>query len=405
MNKEALILAKDAVSRAKLEHRKDWLDMKDEHNFEGSGETLRKHGAAFKWLEDNGIIDFSQIQVKDYETPNYKETTEIIKDGQQKSDRLIEMSEADMKDEEYILKAHGYDPNIWEIVNAKNSIFNVNAKGGITKTLYSSKITVKKKVVGFNIDQFLDKIENKIKPVFVDQPEEGKGLLEIPLFDMHFGVADFNYYKPTMTKILKKITNKDWDTILFIVGQDLLHNDGFTGQTTSGTIIDKVDMEKAWEDAYDFYSILFEASLCNSKNVDVVFSDGNHDQAMGWGFVKALSKVYKQINFNTDMKKFKAYTWEQIFIGITHGDKGQNRVQKAFLAEYGKLIANAVVKELHLGHLHHEKTQDDFGIVQRTLGSGVPTDGYHADNAFIGAMKRFQIFEYSEDSLEAIYYV
>lgn len=406
MHKEALEFVQESVRKSKKQSDLDWTEIKDSAPFfDHSSDILRRYGRAWYMLEEWGLVDFSTLTLKDFETPDYKNTTEIIKDGQQKSDRLIEMSETDMKDTEFLLKAHGYNPNEWEIVNAKNSIYNVNAKGGITKTLYSSKITVKPKVSGFNIDKLIEKITKNIEPVHVEQPTEGENLLEIPLYDMHFGIADFSYYKPVMTKIMRKIRSQKWDTVMFVIGQDLLHNDGFTGQTTSGTMIDKVDMEQAWEDAYDFYTILFNTALSNAKNVDVIFSDGNHDQAMGWSLVKALSKIFLQINFDTKMKKFKAYTWNEIFIGITHGDKGQNRVQKAFLAEYGKLMSNATVRELHLGHLHHEKSQDDFGIVQRTLGSGVPTDQYHADNAFIGARKKFQIFEYSPDSLEAIYYI
>lgn len=412
MNKEALILAQDAVSRAKLEHRKDWLDMKDEHSFEGSGETLRKHGAAFKWLEDNGIVIFADINPSDYTKPSYKEVTEIVADGQQKSDRLIEMSEAQKKDEKYILEAHGYNPDEWEIVNAKHSIYNVNAKGGITKTLYSSKITVKKRVSGFNTDKFIKEFSKNLIPEHVDTTAtNGEGMLEITYKDMHWGIADYQYYKPVLDKTIRKIKSQPWQQILIVVGSDLLHNDGFTGQTTSGTIIDKVNMEKAWNEAFLFYSLILKEALRNSENVQVMFCEGNHDQAMGWAFVRALEAKFPPeeqttyLAYDTARKTRKAFVWKGIFLGITHGDKAYNKLSKNFLTEFGKLIANASIVEIHHGHIHHETMKDEFGIVTRSLASGAKTDDYHYENGYIGAKKRFQLFEYSEHYLEGVKYI
>lgn len=406
MNKEALFLAKDAVARAKLEHRKDWLDMKDEHNFEGSGETLRKHGAAFKWLEDNGIIDFSKIQEKDYEVPSYKETTEIIKDGQQKSDRLIEMSESDMKDEEYILKAHGYDPNIWEIVNAKNSIFNVNAKGGITKTLYSSKITVKKKADGMNVDKLIERLKESMKPIKVKRPEAvGKRLLVLPFVDMHFGINTFEYYEEKLAETVEKIQMRTWDTIYVPIGHDLLHNNNHQGTTVSGTNIEKVDMDRAWNDAFKFYKVIFTEALKHANNVVSDYVPGNHDADISWGFMKGLPNVFEDVKFNTDPDNKKIFKWEKVFIISLHGDKGMARVVKTLLTKYRDLITGCKVVEVQSGHLHSEKVKDDFGIVTRTLPTSAQEDDWHVEESFEGAVKTSQIFEYSEDKLKTIYHV
>lgn len=404
-NEEKLKLVKEALSKSKREISTDWLDIKDTHNFEHSGDNLRKYSTGWKLLEEWGLVDFDNLQPINTDMPNYKETHELVAGGLQKSDKLIKMNAQQAKDVDYVLSAHGFDGNEWELVSAKNNIWNVNSKLQGVQTLYSSKITVKPKVSGFNVDKFLEKID-KIKPIKINRPKEfTKSLLEIPLYDMHFGIGTIEHYLPVLYKISEKIASKKWDKILFTIGQDLIQTDGFTGQTTSGTIIGRVDVEKAWSDAYSFYKELIEEALQNSLEVDVIFSDGNHDQAMGWAFVKTLEATFPQVNFNTEMKKFKAFTWEEVFIGITHGDKAQNRLMNVFLAEYGSLIAKAKVKELHTGHLHHQITKDNFGIVQRTLGSGVPHDSYHYENGFIGAVKTFQLFEYSPDKLEAIYFV
>src|SRR5690606_24496000 len=49
-------------------------------------------------------------------------TVTINNDGTQTSEVLIEMSKEQAKDEKFLLKAHGYDTEIWEIVSARNNI-------------------------------------------------------------------------------------------------------------------------------------------------------------------------------------------------------------------------------------------------------------------------------------------
>lgn len=398
-------LVRVSVDKLNKLHSKDWLDIKDEFNFEHSPESLRKYATGWKIMVENGFSE--EVEESETETIiKYKEATEILGDGSQRSDKLISMSLEQSKDVNHLLEAHGFDKNEWDLVSAKNNIWNANTKNDGIQTLFSSKITVKPKVVGFNVEKFIETIKQEIKPIHINNKvDKGNKLLEIPLFDMHFGIANLEYYTDTYVKILEKIQSNNWDTILFVIGQDLLHNDGFTGKTTSGTIIDKVDMEKAWNDADTFYTNLIKLALENSKNVDVIFSNGNHDQALGFAFVKMLEAKFPQVKVDSKMKQRKGYVWNELFLGFSHGDKGSNRLGKNFLSEFGKEIATAKIVEIHSGHIHHEVTKDDFGIVIRSLSTAAKTDDYHYENGFIGSIKRFQLFEYSKDSLNAVYYV
>ncbi|MFF3147378.1 hypothetical protein ACFVRU_38055, partial [Streptomyces sp. NPDC057927] len=290
---------------------------------------------------------------------------------------------------------------------ARNNIWNVSSESQGVQTLFSSKISVKPLKNGLNIDKLIEVIKIETKPIYINKEinNNSEKLLEIPLFDMHFGIADLDYYKDTYSRIEHKIKSAKRDTILFIIGQDLLHNDGFEGKTTSGTMIDKVDMDKAWNDADTFYTNLIKVALSNSSKVNVIYSNGNHDKGISYGFVKMLEAKFPQVEFESSMKQRKAFMYHEVFIGITHGDKGGVRMTKNFYAEYGKDIANASVVEVHSGHLHHEKSKDDLGFLVRTLATGAKTDLYHYDNGWVGAHKRFQLFEYSKDSLDGIYYV
>lgn len=399
-------LVRLSVAKLNKEHSMDWLDLVEQFNLDYSAETLRKKAYGWKDFVENEELE----QLNSEEEITYKETSEILADGSHKSDKLIRMNSEQKKDKNYILEAHGFDKESWELVNAKNNIWNVYSKQDGIQSLYSSKITVKPKDNTFSYERFLELITEKVTPIEVDRTNEQEAyskLLEIPLYDMHFGVSSLEYYKNHLAEILHKIRSRAWDTILIPIGQDLLHNDNFKGQTANGTQIDKVDMEKAFNEALQFYVTIISEALKpeNSKYVHCVYVKGNHDESISYGFFRTLQATFPQANFEGSMKQRKGFAWEKVFIGMSHGDKGANRLVENFMTEFGKLIANAEVREIHTGHLHAEALKDKFGIVQRTLATANRTDGWHDDNGFIGANKRFQLFEYSPESLDAIYYI
>ena len=399
-------LVRVCVDKLNKLHNKDWLEIKDEFNFEHSAESLRKYATGWKILVENEYLEDSDSPIGNEPIIKYKEATEILGDGSQKSDKLISMSLEQSKDVNYLLQAHGFDTKEWDLVSARNNIWNTNSQSQGVQTLYSSKITVKPKVIGFNVDKFIERVKQEVKPIHIkSKVDKGERLLEIPLFDMHFGIADLDYYLDTYNEILETIESRKWDTILFVIGQDLLHNDGFEGKTTNGTFIQKVDMEKAWDDAFTFYENLISKAIKNAANVHAIYSAGNHDRAISFGFAKALAQRFPQVKFDTGIKHRKHFVWNDIALFFTHGDKGHNRMSRNFLDEYGKIIANAKVVEIHSGHLHAEKAKDDFGILVRTLSTGAKTDDWHYEQGFIGSEKRFQLFEFTNDKLKKLHYI
>lgn len=388
------------LGKAKEEIEESWKDISDTLHIGLAQDTIRK-GAIFLPEFEEYMLNRFKGQ-KGIEIPSYKETSEINSDGSHKSDKLIRMSEEESKNPENLLKAHGFNLDEWELVNARNSIWNQSADN----MLYSSRITVKPLTNGFNMDKFIAKIQNAIKPVVIEQVvTDGERMLEIPLVDMHFGIADAEYYKSTLDEIVSLIRSKKWNTIYIPIGNDLLHVNDFDGKTANGTQIEQVKIEEAWVDAFNFYSEIYIAALENSVNVKSDYVPGNHDKVMTFGFVKSLEQKFPQIEWDTSIKNKKLFTWEEIAIFSTHGDKGQNRLVKALIDEYGRLIAKSKVVEIHTGHLHFEKSKDDHGIVTRTLGTKAITDNWHYENSFVGAVKTFQLFEYTKDKLKTIHYV
>jgi hypothetical protein len=343
------------------------------------------------------------------ETQNkYNESVEIHKDGTQSSNKLVRMTIEDSKNPNFLLKAHGYDIESWELISAKSNIWNVYSKSDGISTLYSSKISVKPKTSTFSFDKLIEEIR-KETPLYIKNRIENafssKRLLEIPFFDSHFGVSDYEYYKETQNETIELITSKKWDEILFIIGQDMLHNDNFRGQTSSGTMIDKVDMISAWSNAKRFFYPLIKEAIDNSNKVKIIYSKGNHDEAMSWAFVQLIKEKFPDVEFDDSFQERKCHTYGEVFIGVTHGDKARKNLHNLFPIEFPLEWAKAKTRELHCGHLHVEDAKDVFGMMVRTLSTKNKTDKWHQDNGFVGAHKRFMLFEYNEKELKNIHYV
>jgi hypothetical protein len=247
-------------------------------------------------------------------------------------------------------------------------------------------------------------------PIAQIQPkviEDAEGMLEIPLFDMHWGIATMEFYRDTLEQILAIVGSKHWDRIVIPVGQDLFHNDSITdGKTTKGTLIEKVDLRQAFYDAETFYFNLIDKALKSANEVSVIYSPGNHDKTVGWCFARVLKTRYGDI-VDDSMAERKAIWWNGCFIGITHGDKkndSANGLRGNFTMEFPTLFAMAKVREIHTGHLHNETSKDEYGVKVRHLSTGNKDDDWTITEGF-KSQKRFMLFEWMPNRLKSIHYV
>lgn len=245
-----------------------------------------------------------------------------------------------------------------------------------------------------------------IKPVHVESTTiSGETMLEIPLFDMHFGIANLEIYRDSLAELVGIIGSKQYEEINILFGQDVLHNNDMRGHTAKGTDIQKIDFKLAWKDAWSFFSVVIECALRHAPKVRMRYSKGNHDECSAWCLFKALEARYLQCEFDDGMEPRKCVFWRGCFIGFGHCEyTNKNSVLfQNFVLDFPKEFAEAKVREIHSGHLHRESV--DEGIFVRRLPSGVPTDDWSSDNGYTGSHKRFQIFEWAPERLKAIYYI
>ena len=266
---------------------------------------------------------------------------------------------------------------------------------------------IKQSNTEIDTEQILAAIEQKIIPVHIEKAKRDNEscMLELPLFDMHFGVATIDDYRDTISDIIELIGLRYWDEINIIIGQDLLHTNDLRGHTAKGTDICVIDFGAAWADAFAFWCSIIEHSLKNARTVRLRYSKGNHDECASWCLLKALSVQFPDAVIDDSFAPRKCIHWKGCFIGYGHCQYTGNldTIFRNFVTDFPTEVANSSVREIHTGHLHRES--QDNGMMVRRLASAVPTDGYSTDNGFVGSNKRFQVFEWRETRLKAIHYV
>lgn len=276
-----------------------------------------------------------------------------------------------------------------------------------------TNVWVKTKSNAKQIEKLGEYIE-KIKPITFKTPRKQAcdRLLEIPLFDMHFGVNTFADYSNAQMELLEVISDKIYDKIIFVIGQDMLHNNDLRGHTAKGTDIEKVDMVSAFDNAFMFYSPLIETAIKQAKEVELIYSKGNHDESTSLWFMKMLEKLFPQCRCDCGLQDIKVRTYHKCFIAWSHSDKGKKSIpgnakdiRGVLATRFIKEYAATNCREVHLGHEHTEKESDAYGFTIRKQPTLTKIDEWSEENDFVGNHQRFKIYEYNQQKLKNILYV
>ena len=339
-----------------------------------------------------------QVAPSSPDEPTYKSTLKFNADGSRDSDKLVWMTDQQGKDETFLLTAHGFDPEEWELVSAVQNIWqqaSKNTDDSVTVTnLYQSKVTVRPKTERWSFADLAQSLKAGIKPVSVKMPKVGKKALEVTPVDMHFGNSDFEWYKPNLARTLEHIRARVWDRIIVRISDDFFHTDNFKNTTSNGTPQSSMWWPDAYRDGMRFVDTILLAALEQSASVYFVWVPGNHDESMSWCFVQALKERYPQVTFDDEIAERKVHVFYDCAIGMTHGDeKVRKDLDRVFISEFPE-FAMASHREVHMAHLHHEKSTDNFGVMSRSLPTSARTDKWHRSEGFVGARKTFQLFEW-----------
>ena len=98
---------------------------------------------------------------KQEQSSELRQSTELKKDGTIVSEKLITVRDGYDLTPEYILKAHGLDPVMWQMVSYKNNMWNSQRTGGVLQVSFQSKVTAKP-IISFNpLTQVEEYFKNK----------------------------------------------------------------------------------------------------------------------------------------------------------------------------------------------------------------------------------------------------
>lgn len=281
----------------------------------------------------------------------------------------------------------------------------------VSKTGEIVQAWIKQKADEFNQEDFIAAIKESVEPFKYTKKtiSNSNRMLEIPLFDMHWGVAFMDHYKPVLSDLLYLLNSHTWDEIVIPFGQDFFHNDSIVnGQTTKGTSIEKVDMTRAVKEAKTFMYALIDTAIHQANRVKILYSAGNHDKSTAWMFIQVLLERYGSSVVDDSLENRKVITYGKNSIMVTHGDSKQataKNLAHIFPISFPEEFANANIREVHAGHLHHEAEADIFGVMVRRLSSGGKVDGWSDKEDFVGTHRRFMIFEWDQNKLASIHYI
>lgn len=281
----------------------------------------------------------------------------------------------------------------------------------VSKTGEIIQAWIKQKASDLDPNEFINAIKESVEPFEYEAISNANAtrMLEIPLFDMHWGIAFMDYYKPVLSDLLHLMNSHTWDKIVIPFGQDFFHNDSIiNGQTTKGTIIEKVDMTRAVKEAKTFMYALIDTAVHQANEVKVIYSAGNHDRSIAWMFMQVLLERYGPSVVDDTLEYRKVITYGKNSIMITHGDSKQataKNLAHIFPIAFAEEFANANVREVHAGHLHHEAEADIYGVMVRRLCSGGKVDDWSNKEDFIGTHRRFMVFEWDQKKLASIHYI
>lgn len=286
-----------------------------------------------------------------------------------------------------------------------------NATVQVSNTGEIVQAWIKQKAEDLDIKGLVKTLKESIEPYGYEPKidDAADRMLEIPLFDMHWGISFMEDYESVLNEVLNLIHTRHWDKIVIPFGQDYFHNDSIVNATTTkGTVIDKVDMIRAVKEGRQFITTIIDAALNNSNETKVYYSPGNHDRSVTWMFMQVLLERYGPEIVDDSMEYRKVFTYGKNSVMVTHGDSKQataKNLSNIFAISFPEEFAQANVREVHAGHLHHEKEGDIFGVMIRRLSSGVAVDDWSNRQDYIGTHRRFMIFEWDLDHLRSIHYV
>jgi hypothetical protein len=410
----------------KVVNRKSWNDLASELGYQ-SGDACRSAFRREKRSREGGgdqvLSKESNCSPESESVPDYKETTEIRNDGSIVTDKLVWMSDTDSKTPDFLLKAHGYLPSTWELIQAQSTLWHGLQKGGVNKTLlYRSKIVAKPRIKPVfdedAINKIFERLESKnFKSVPVTSKKysnSGKSLI-LPISDFHLGllstakvcgneynleIAEKLFYQ-TILKTLEDVRNFDLESITFVLGNDFLNSDNLLNTTTRGTPQDSSDFWFELIDKAIELIITGTEMLRKVSKVDILCINSNHDQHSVYCIMKAVEMYYrnsKDVTVDTSPLPRKYIQFGKNLVAFSH-DINVKKALEIISLEAKNTWSEIENCYLMLGHLHQAMQFERQGMLEiYRLPTISGSSRWSNDKGYLQSKKMNQSFVLDEEN-------
>jgi len=388
-----------------------WADLAKKWGYD-SGEIIR-----YTFLHERKRRGIVSKTFTTNESAKYSDSSTKNPDGTYSSDKLIEMCEAEMKDDKFILLAHGFDPKKWVLSFAKSNRWHGLVEDG-QQVMYQSKITVRPKTLDdISLDDVVGMFTRKESITKFISPKvnysSSDDVLEIDVCDLHFG-SDANHspekrFEKAIADIINRVGNRKFDKIYFPVLADIFHYDNFQKATTSGTIVTTDGLSP-----YDIFDLGIDSfvrvisKLSEISPVEVLYIAGNHDRLSGYHLIKTLEAFFKDnenITFDSEHKSRKYRVIGTSLVGWMHGDIPKARASSWLQVEAREDWGKTRYSEIHSGNFHSQSGKEDGGTILRYLPGLTNIDQWHYDKGYMGAVRSMVSFVWHKElGLREIWY-
>jgi predicted DNA-binding transcriptional regulator AlpA len=253
-------------------------------------------------------------------------------------------------------------------------------------------------------------------PAIVRRPVEDPHLLEINIFDAHFGKLawapesgeDYDLklaekvYADAVIDLAAKAKGYAIDRVLLPVGNDLMHVDSAESATTRGTRVDSDGRYAKIFVAAQMAVVRAVETLRAIAPVDVIFVPGNHDRLSAFTLVRTIDAWFRNcddVTVDSGPNPRKYFRYGNCLIGLTHGDRESPRDLPNIMAvERPKDWSETVCREWRLGHIHRSRVRESAGVetfqgvAVRWVPSLSGTDAWHHSHGYIGTRRAAEAY-------------
>jgi hypothetical protein len=286
--------------------------------------------------------------------------------------------------------------------------------------LYQVKAWLRRKVAviaaRLEIESLLADARQKVaKRPAVAKRKTGSHMLEIAIPDLHIGklawAAETGHesydsriaerlFDNALEALIERTSSFNFERVLFVVGNDLLHSDTKRGTTTSGT---PLDTDSRYQKSFGIARRMITRAVDRLRQiapVKVVVVPGNHDTLAAWHLGDSLACYFHktpdvEIDNAPTMRKY--HQFGKVMILLTHGDKGKRADYPLLMAtEKPEMFGATVHREAHTGHLHQVKNEEFHGVKVRISPALCAPDSWHSEMTFVGNARAAEAYVWSK---------